>query len=402
MVIKPKIKGFICTTAHPKGCLMNVEAQIKRVQLQSKIDNHSKINNVLVVGGSTGYGLASRIVSSFGLGANTYNVCLERPPKEGRTASPGWYNTAFFEKKAIECSFGAQTIIGDCFSDETKNEAIKLIKKDKVKINMVIYSVASPKRVDPESGTIYKSSLKPIGRSVESVTINPNTAELSKVNIDPAPQEEIENTIKVMGGEDWKRWIDFLEKANVLSDGFLTFSYSYMGPEITQSIYRQGTIGQAKLDLEKTAQLITDNNQKNGKAIVVVNKALVTHASSAIPILPLYVCILYKVMKEKNCHEDCLDQIDRFLRNKVKWNLENSFEMDDNQMIRMDDLEMSKDVQSEVKRRWDNIEKDLENADLSLIDQEGYLSDFLKLFGFGMDLDYEEDVSEMVEIQKVF
>lgn len=401
MVVKPKIKSFICTTAHPQGCLNNIEEQINRVKARGKIEGGSRIKNVLIVGGSTGYGLSTRIVSSFGLGANTLNICLERPPKAGRTASPGWYNTAFFEEKATAEGYYAGTIIGDGFSDEVKTKTIEIIKKNLGKIDLFVYSVAAPKRIDPITKEVYQAHLKSIGKPVESISINPNTAELTKVMINPATQEEIDSTVKVMGGEDWKRWVDFLERGDVLSEGYYTFSYSYIGPEVTKEIYRKGTIGMAKVDLEKTAILINQNSKKNAKAHIVVNKALVTHASSAIPILPLYVSILYKVMKENNNHEDCLDQIDRLFRKKIKLenNLKENLELDDNQMIRMDDWEMETAIQTEIKKRWEKIN----NENLKdLIDIVGYQNDFLKLFGFGVEnINYDKDVNEIVEIKAI-
>ncbi len=400
MVIKPKIKSFICTTSHPKGCSQNVKEQINRIKSHTPIDHGNRIRNVLVIGGSMGYGLASRITSSFLLQAGTLNVCMERLPSKGRTASPGWYNTAAFEREAFNEGIYAKTVIGDAFSDEVKQKTIATIKTDLSKIDLVIYSLASPRRTDPKTGKTYTSVLKTVGELVTAKTINVSNGQLTEVKVDPATPEEIEATVKVMGGEDWLAWIQLLEDNNVLSDNYLTMAYSYIGPAVTQSIYRSGTIGKAKEDLERTASRITSASKIDGRAVVSINKALVTQASSAIPILPLYVSVLYKVMKSKNLHEDCLDQMLRLFMEKI--NYQNNILspcVDENGMIRLDDWEMRFEIQKQVEEVWGKLKQD--NV-LDLIDFDGYQKDFLRLFGFGWeDIDYDVEVEENVEIMGV-
>lgn len=400
MVIKPKIKSFICTTSHPNGCSQNVKEQINRIKSHTPIDHGNKIRNVLVIGGSMGYGLASRITSSFLLQAGTLNVCMERLPSKGRTASPGWYNTAAFEREAFNEGIYAKTVIGDAFSDEVKQKTIATIKTDLSKIDLVIYSLASPRRTDPKTGKTYTSVLKTVGELVTAKTVNISNGQLTEVKVDPATPEEIEATVKVMGGEDWMAWIRLLEDNNVLSDNYLTMAYSYIGPAVTQPIYRSGTIGKAKEDLEMTASQIASASKIGGQAVVSINKALVTQASSAIPILPLYVSVLYKVMKSKNLHEDCLDQMLRLFTEKIDYqNNILSPCVDENGMIRLDDWEMRFEIQKQVEEIWGKLNQD--NV-LDLIDFDGYQKDFLRLFGFGWeDIDYDVEVEEDVEIMGV-
>ena len=296
MIIEPRMRGFICLTAHPEGCAKNIENQIEYVKSKGNINGPKR---VLVIGASTGFGLASRITSAFGSNASTIGVFFEKAPSEGKTATPGWYNSAAFEKEANKAGLYAKSINGDAFSNEIKQQTIDLIKADLGQVDMVIYSLASPVRMHPESGILHRSSLKPIGQTFTNKTVDFHTGLVSQVTIEPANQEDIDNTVVVMGGEDWKMWIDALKNAGVLGNGATTIAYSYIGPEVTEAVYRKGTIGRAKDDLESTAFKITDDLKSlNGKAYVSVNKALVTQASSAIPVIPLYISLLYKIMKE--------------------------------------------------------------------------------------------------------
>ena len=391
MIIEPRTRGFICLTSHPKGCEQNVIDQIKYVKSKGVIDGAKK---VLVIGASTGFGLASRITSAFGSGASTIGVFFEKPPAEGRPASPGWYNSAAFEKEAKKEGLYAKSINGDAFSNEIKKQTLDLIKADLGQIDMVIYSLASPVRTHPDTGVKYKSVLKPIGAKFQNKTVDFHTGVVSEVSIEPAQGDDIENTVAVMGGEDWKMWIDALKKEGLLSEGFTTIAYSYIGPSLTEAVYRKGTIGRAKDDLESTAFAISDSLKPlKGKAYVSVNKALVTQASSAIPVIPLYISLLYKVMKREGIHEGCIEQIQRLFQDRLY--VEN-MPMDDQGRIRIDDWEMREDVQDAVAELW----KVATTETLPTIgDLKGYEKDFFNLFGFMVDgVDYDEDVNEMVEI----
>ena len=304
MIIEPRMRGFICLTAHPKGCEQNVKNQIDYVKSKGKIDGAKK---VLVIGASTGFGLASRISSAFGSDAGTIGVFFEKPPSEGKTASPGWYNSAAFEREATKAGLYAKSINGDAFSDEVKRQTLDLIKADLGQVDLVIYSLASPVRMHPKTGVLHRSTLKPIGQNFTNKTVDFHTGNVTQVSIDPANEEDIENTVTVMGGEDWAMWMDALKSENLLADGATTIAYSYIGPSLTEPVYRKGTIGRAKDHLEATAFEITKNlKDLNGKAYVSVNKALVTQASSAIPVIPLYISLLYKLMKEEGIHEGCI------------------------------------------------------------------------------------------------
>ncbi|WP_108803635.1 enoyl-ACP reductase FabV [Aquimarina sp. Aq107] len=392
MIIEPRTRGFICLTAHPKGCEQNVLNQINYIKSKGAIEGPK---NVLVIGASTGFGLASRITSAFGSNAATIGVFLEKPPKTNRPASPGWYNTAAFETQAHEAGLYAKSINGDAFSNEIKEQTIALIKKDLGQIDLVIYSLASPVRVHPETGVKHKSSLKPIGDSYTNKTVDFHTGNISQVSIEPATEEDIENTVTVMGGEDWKFWIDALQKENLLAPEAKTIAYSYIGPKLTEPVYRKGTIGRAKDHLEATAFDITDSLADiNGKAYVSVNKALVTQASSAIPVIPLYISLLYKIMKENNVHEGCIEQMQRLFADRLYNN--NEIATDDKGRIRVDDWEMREDIQAKIKELWDNATTET----LSTIgDLEGYSNDFFNLFGFKVaGIDYTQDVNEVVEI----
>ncbi|SMG37913.1 enoyl-ACP reductase FabV [Arenibacter troitsensis] len=391
MIIEPRTRGFICLTSHPKGCEQNVIDQIEYIKSKGAIDGAKK---VLVIGASTGFGLASRITSAFGSGAATIGVFFEKPPAEGRPASPGWYNSAAFEKKAHKAGLYAKSINGDAFSNEIKKQTLDLIKADLGQVDMVIYSLASPVRTHPETGVRYKSVLKPIGAKFQNKTVDFHTGVVSEVSIEPAQGDDIDNTVAVMGGEDWKMWIDALKNEGLLAEGFTTIAYSYIGPSLTEAVYRKGTIGRAKDHLEATAFTISDSLKPlNGKAYVSVNKALVTQASSAIPVIPLYISLLYKVMKEEGIHEGCIEQIQRLFQDRL---YADTTPTDDEGRIRIDDWEMRTDVQARVAELW----KEATTETLPKIgDLKGYEKDFFNLFGFMVEgVDYDEDVNEIVEI----
>lgn len=393
MIIKPKIRGFICTTAHPDGCARHVGRQIDYVKRAKPINGAKK---ALIIGASTGYGLASRIVASFGCGADTIGVFFERPASDDRTATAGWYNTAAFEEAARDAGYFAESINGDAFSNEVKQQTIELIKnKFGGKVDLVVYSVAAPRRTHPTTGETFTSVLKPIGQAYTNKTVNVQTGAVSEVTIEPASEQEISQTVAVMGGEDWQLWIDALEQAGVLADGVITLAYSYIGPEVTHPIYREGTIGRAKNDLEATAHRLTGKlASRGGQAFVSVNKALVTQASSAIPIVPLYISLLYKVMKEKGLHEGCIEQMQRMFERIYAGG---PVATDDQGRIRMDDWEMRDDVQQAVSANWLNVNTDNLPA---IGDLEGYRSEFLHLFGFGFDtVDYEADTNPNVQLK---
>lgn len=394
MIIEPRTRGFICTTAHPVGCAENVKNQIAYIKSKGSIDGPKK---VLVIGASTGFGLASRITSAFGSNASTIGVFFEKPPEEGRTASAGWYNTAAFETEAHKAGIYAKSINGDAFSNEIKEKTISLIKEDLGKIDMVIYSLASPVRTHPESGIRYKSTLKPIGNSYTNKTVDFHTGDVKEITIAPGTEEDIENTVTVMGGEDWHLWINALLKADLLSTDFKTVAYSYIGPKLTEPVYRKGTIGRAKDDLEKTAFTITDSLATiNGKACVSVNKALVTQSSSAIPVIPLYISLLYKVMKAEGLQEGCIEQMHRLFNDRLYLN---EIPTDEEGRIRIDDWEMKATVQEQVAELWQQASTETlpEIGDL-----EGYTTEFFNLFGFKVDsVDYSKEVDEMTTIPSI-
>ncbi|WP_117880603.1 enoyl-ACP reductase FabV [Aureibaculum luteum] len=391
MIIQPKTRGFICITSHPEGCAKNVQNQIDYIKSKSPIDG---AKNVLVIGASTGFGLASRITSAFGENASTIGVFFEKPPAEGRTASSGWYNTAAFEKEAHKSGLYAKSINGDAFSNEIKEQTAQLIKKDLGKIDLVIYSLASPVRTHPDTGVRYKSTLKPIGNTYTNKTVDFHTGEVKEISIEACTEEDIVNTVTVMGGEDWQMWIDKLKKEDLLADNFKTVAYSYIGPKLTEPVYRKGTIGKAKDHLEATAFTITNALKDiKGKAFVSVNKALVTQSSSAIPVIPLYISLLYKVMKENNLQEGCIEQIYRLFNERLYLD---EIPVDSEGRIRIDDLEMRDDIQEKVAKLWKQATTELlpEIGDL-----DGYKDEFFNLFGFNFDgIDYEKDTNEMVTI----
>ena len=392
MIIEPRMRGFICLTSHPKGCEKNVLNQIDYVKSKGAINGPKK---VLVIGASTGFGLASRITSAFGSNAATIGVFFEKAPAEGKTASPGYYNSLAFEAAAGKAGLYAKSINGDAFSNEVKTQTIDLIKADLGQIDLVIYSLASPVRQHPVSGVLHRSVLKPIGDTFTDKTVDFHTGIVSDVTITPCSDEDIANTVEVMGGEDWQMWMDALLNAGVLADGALTVAYSYIGPKVTEPVYRKGTIGMAKDHLEATAFKITDDLAKiGGKAFVSVNKALVTQASSAIPVIPLYISLLYKIMKAEGTHEGCIEQIQRLYSERLYTNGE--IPVDEKGRIRIDDWEMNDEVQKEVAELW----KGATTENLTAIgDLAGYKSDFLNLFGFGFEgVDYAAEANEMQEI----
>lgn len=395
MIIEPRMRGFICLTAHPDGCAQNVKNQIAFVKSKGKIDGAKK---VLVIGASTGFGLASRITSAFGSGAGTIGIFFEKPPSEGKTATPGWYNSAAFETEAQKAGLYAKSINGDAFSNEIKQQTIDLIKSDLGQVDMVIYSLASPVRMHPITGILHRSVLKPIGQTFSNKTVDFHTGVVSQVTIEPANQEDIDNTVVVMGGEDWAMWIDALQSAGVLANGATTIAYSYIGPEVTEAVYRKGTIGRAKDDLEATAFRITDSLKSlNGKAYVSVNKALVTQASSAIPVIPLYISLLYKIMKAEGIHEGCIEQIQRLFEQRLYTGKE--IPTDEKGRIRIDDWEMRDDVQERIKILWEKATS--ENL-TEIGDLAGYKQDFLNLFGFGFEgVDYTAEANELMQVQSI-
>lgn len=393
MLIKSRMRGFISLTAHPEGCEFNVLNQIKYVKSKGKLEGPKK---VLVIGASTGFGLASRITSAFANDAATIGVFFEKEPQPEKTATPGWYNTAAFTKAAKAAGLYAKNINGDAFSNEVKAKTIELIKADLGQVDMVIYSLASPVRTNPVTGITHRSVLKPIGQPYSEKTVDFHNGHVSTVSIDPANDEEIANTVAVMGGEDWEMWMDALQSAGVLANNALTIAYSYIGPTVTEAIYRKGTIGQAKNHLEATAKTITSKFSNQGiKAYVSVNKALVTQASSAIPIIPLYISILFKVMKAKKIHEGCIEQIQRLYAERLFKG--GDVPTDEEGRIRIDDWEMRPDVQAEVLAAFQSATT--ENMH-DIADLRAYGNEFRHLFGFGFSkIDYHLEQNEMVQIE---
>ena len=382
MIIEPKIRGFVCITAHPDGCAKKVADEIAKAKANS-IDNGPQ--KVLVIGASTGYGLSSRITAAFSCGASTLGVFFERPSLKGKPASAGWYNTVAFEAEAERAGIYAKSINGDAFSDDLKAEVIRTIMEDWGSVDCVIYSLASPRRTDPKTDITYKSCLKPIGQDFSNLSLDTSKGNIESVSLEPASEEDIEHTVKVMGGEDWELWMDALAQAGLLKPETKTVAYSYIGPEVTWPVYKNGTIGAAKLDVERASQALA---QKHGiESYVSVNKAVVTQASSAIPVVPLYISILFKVMKAKGTHESCIDQIIRLFKERVYGG---SLQLDTAGRIRIDDWEMDPQVQEEVASIWPKITS--ENLS-ELSDFDGYQKEFLELFGFGLEgVDYNQPV----------
>lgn len=397
MKIEPKIRGFICTTAHPTGCAAHVDQWINYIKNQTPLKSGPK--NVLIIGASTGFGLASRIAAAFGAKSKTLGVAFERPAEGKRTASAGWYNTAALEKRANEQGLYAKSVNGDAFSDAVKEQVIKLIKEDwHGQVDLVIYSIASPRRTHPKTGVAHSSVLKPIGKSYTNKTVDVHKAKLSEISIEPATEEEIANTVAVMGGEDWVMWMERLVQENLLAKGAKTVAFTYIGPELTHDIYRNGTIGKAKEDLEHGAHQINKllAEAVNGSAFISVNKALVTQASAAIPVVPLYISLLYKIMKAKNLHEGCIEQMWRLFTERL---YAEKMEVDSQGRIRLDDWEMRAEVQAEIKNLWSEVNQ--ENL-TEISDLKGYLDDFYRLFGFGLEsVDYSKAVEVDVPIKSV-
>ncbi len=395
MIIAPKVRGFICTTTHPSGCEANVRQQIAYVKSKGQLANGPK--RVLVIGASTGYGLASRITAAFGSGAATIGVFLEKAGTDKKTASAGWYNSAAFDKAAKEAGLYSKSINGDAFSDECRAKAIELIKADLGQVDMVVYSLASPVRKLPGTGELIRSALKPIGEVYRATAVDTNKDELIEAQVEPANEEEIANTIKVMGGEDWELWLNALDQAGVLADGVKTVAYSYIGTDITWPIYWHGTLGRAKEDLDRASTALRQQlSSKHGTANVAVLKSVVTQASAAIPVMPLYIAMSFKLMKEQGIHEGCIEQIQRMFYTRL---FDGEFVTDDAQRIRMDDWELRESVQQACRDLWPQVTT--ENLS-QLTDYQGYKAEFLKLFGFGWEgVDYTADVNPEVNFDVV-
>lgn len=394
MIIKPKIRGFICTTTHPVGCEANVKEQIDYTKAQGPIANAPK--RVLVVGASSGYGLSSRIAAAFGGGAATIGVFFEKPGTEKKPGTAGWYNSAAFDKFAKQEGLYSKSLNGDAFSHDAKQKAIELIKQDLGQIDMVVYSLASPVRKLPDSGELVRSSLKPIGETYTSTAVDTNKDQLIEASVEPATEQEIQDTVTVMGGEDWELWINALNDAGVLAEGCKTVAYSYIGTELTWPIYWEGALGKAKMDLDRAANALNQTlAAKGGSANVAVLKSVVTQASSAIPVMPLYIAMVFKKMREEGVHEGCMEQIYRMLTQRLYQADGSEPEVDSERRLRLDDLELREDIQQHCRDLWPQITT--ENL-TELTDYNEYKAEFLKLFGFGVEgVDYDADVSPVVE-----
>ena len=395
MVIKPRVRGFLCTTTHPEGCRENVRRQIAHVQSGGPISNGPK--RVLVLGASTGYGLASRITAAFGCDAATIGVFFEKEGSERKPGTAGWYNAAAFHEQAEAAGLYAKSFNGDAFSDDMKTQVIDLIKADLGQIDLVVYSLAAPRRTHPKTGVVHSSTLKPIGSDTTQKGVNTDKEEIQEYHLEAATQEEIDNTVAVMGGEDWQMWIEALDEAGVLAEGAKTTAYTYIGEKITWDIYWHGTIGAAKQDLDKRVvdirALLTE---QGGDARVSVLKAVVTQASAAIPAMPIYLAILFKVMKARGVHEGCIEQVNRLFRESLYGNTRG---VDEEGRLRADNLELDPEVQAEVATIWEQIDTD-NLKDLS--DFDGYRREFLQLFGFEVDgVDYDADVDPVVPITQL-
>jgi enoyl-[acyl-carrier protein] reductase/trans-2-enoyl-CoA reductase (NAD+) len=393
MIIKPKVRGFICTNAHPAGCAANVGEQIAYIKNQelsaSSVSTDDSPKNVLIVGASTGYGLASRITAAYGYGAKTLGLFFEKPPTERKTASAGFYNSAAFEEQAHADGLYAKSINGDAFSNEAKQRAIELIQADMGQVDLVVYSLASPRRTDPVSGETYVSTLKPIGSAYTSKNLNTDTRVVGEISVEPASDEDIANTIKVMGGEDWSLWMNALSQAGVLAPACKTVAYTYIGEKLTKPVYGDATIGKAKEHLDVTAKQL--NQQLDVQASVSVLKAVVTQSSSAIPVMPLYLAILFKEMKAAGTHEGCIEQLGRLFQECI---YSNSPRLDDANRFRVDELELLPEMQARIEAIWPKVVT--ENL-MQLTDFEGYQKDFLRLFGFGVDgVDYDQEFDPIV------
>lgn len=391
MIITPKVRGFICTTTHPVGCEANVRQQIAYIQSKGKLAKGPK--KVLVIGASTGYGLSSRIAAAFGSDAATIGVFFEKPGSEKKTGSAGWYNAAAFDKAAKEAGLYARSINGDAFSNACRDQVIELIKQDLGQVDLVVYSLASPVRKLPDTGEVVRSALKPIGEVYKTTAIDTNKDQIIEAQVEPATEEEIASTIKVMGGEDWELWLNALQQAGVLADGAKTVAYSYIGTDLTWPIYWHGTLGRAKEDLDRASSAIRAQlAAKGGEAYVAVLKSVVTQASAAIPVMPLYISMSFKIMKAVGLHEGCLEQIQRLFYTQL---YAGQVQTDESHRIRMDDWELKDEVQQACRDLWPQISN--ENL-YQLTDYQGYKDEFLKLFGFGWDgVDYGADVNPDVK-----
>ncbi|EKO3677206.1 MULTISPECIES: enoyl-ACP reductase FabV [Vibrio] len=398
MIIKPKIRGFICTTTHPVGCEANVKEQIAYTKAQGWIKNAPK--RVLVVGSSSGYGLSSRIAAAFAGGAATIGVFFEKPGTEKKTGTAGFYNAAAFDKLAHQEGLYAKSLNGDAFSDQAKQKAIELIKQDLGQIDLVVYSLASPVRKMPDSGEVVRSALKPIGETYTATAVDTNKDIIIEASVEPATEQEINDTITVMGGQDWELWMQALDDAGVLADGCKTVAYSYIGTELTWPIYWDGALGRAKMDLDRAAQALNEKlAAKQGSANVAVLKSVVTQASSAIPVMPLYIAMVFKKMREEGIHEGCMEQIYRLFSQRLYKNDGSAPETDDHNRLRLDDWELREDIQQHCRELWPQITT--ENLK-TLTDYELYKEEFLKLFGFGVEgVDYDADVSPEVEFDVI-
>ncbi len=392
MIIKPKVRGFVCVTAHPAGCATHIQEQIDYVKSKGSIASGPK--KVLVIGASTGYGLASRISAAFGSGAATLGIFFERPSEQGRPATPGWYNSIAFTTAARAAGLYAQNLNGDAFSDDLKKQAVELIKQDLGQVDLVVYSLASPRRQHPKTGAVHKSVLKPLGAPYTNKTVDPDKGIVSEVTIEPANEQETADTVAVMGGEDWEMWIDALSATGLIAPGATSLAYSYIGPAHTWPIYKDGTIGRAKIDLERAARAIGAKLKAHGggRAFISVNKALVTQASSAIPVVPLYISILYKIMKAAGTHEGCIEQMQRLFATQLYNG--HSPKLDREGRVRVDDWEMRPEIQAAVSKIWPQATT--ENL-AAFTDIAGYRAEFLKLFGFGLPgLNYDAEVEPHV------
>lgn len=378
MIIKPKVRGFVCVTAHPEGCAAHGQEWIDYVKAQGPITGGPK--KVLILGASTGYGLASRITATFGSGAATMGVFFERPSEEGRPATPGWYNTIGFTRAARAAGLYARNFMGDAFTNEMKAQVVAAIRADLGQVDLVVYSLAAPRRTHPTTSVLHKSCLKPVGTAYTNKTVDTDKGIVSEITIEPANEAEVADTIAVMGGEDWEMWMNALREANLLAPGAQSVAYSYIGPEVTWAIYKNGTIGLAKNDLERAAKAIDAQLKSNGgRAFISVNKALVTQASSAIPVVPLYISMLYKIMKAAGTHEGCIEQIYRLFSTQMYHGKTPVF--DEVGRVRVDDWEMRSEIQAGVVQIWPTVTT--ENL-AELTDIAGYREEFLKLFGFGL------------------
>ncbi|MDE1324177.1 trans-2-enoyl-CoA reductase family protein [Vibrio aestuarianus] len=398
MIIKPKIRGFICTTTHPVGCEANVKEQIAYTKAQGPIKNAPK--RVLVVGSSSGYGLSSRIAAAFGGNAATIGVFFEKPATEKKPGTAGFYNAAAFDKLAHEAGLYAKSLNGDAFSNEAKEKTIELIKQDLGQVDMVVYSLASPVRKLPETGELVRSSLKPIGQTYTSTAVDTNKDTIIEASVEPATEQEIEDTITVMGGQDWELWIKALSDAGVLAQGCKTVAYSYIGTELTWPIYWDGALGKAKMDLDRAAAELNEKlSAIGGTANVAVLKSVVTQASSAIPVMPLYIAMVFKKMREQGVHESCIEQIYRMFSQRLYKEDGSAAEVDEKNRLRLDDWELREDIQQHCRELWPQITT--ENLK-ELTDYVEYKEEFLKLFGFGVEgVDYEADVETAVKFDVI-